>query len=267
MTTPILGILQALAMMMLPFAVAHFFGRRHGFSWKLAGIGAAFFLLAQLFKGATLIIPLKVAGISANAFAKTFAYGIVAAALPGFWEELLKYWPMKSFMREKTWRNAVIFGLGFGGIEAFYLGFQILMIEIVASQNPGVLPPELRAQFAAAFTPAMIGTAVLAVMGTPGGHQPPRGLRSAELEGHRDSESKISRVRHALPLHPGPRAGVLPDLRAWARNRGILPGGGLGLSGRSVGAVVHSPGRCGHRRNVTSRTNPAAGAIGPRRPV
>lgn len=163
-TTPVLGILQALAMMILPFAVAHFFSRRHGFSWKLAGIGAAFFLLAQVFKGATLIIPLKIAGISASAFAGTFAYGFVAAALPGFWEELLKYWPMKSFMRDKTWRNAVVFGLGFGGIEAFYLGFQVLMIAVLASTNPAVLPPELKRQFAAAFTPTMIGTAVLAVL-------------------------------------------------------------------------------------------------------
>ncbi len=153
--------LNALLMMGLPVALGFFLARKLGVRWRLFGIGAATFLASQVVH-----IPL-VLGLTA-----LFAKGLlpsppkawqllfnatVLGVLAGLCEETARYFAYRTVKSMRTWRQALMFGAGHGGIEAIILGVlaasALVNMATLRSYDVNSLPvgPEQRASTAAAI--------------------------------------------------------------------------------------------------------------------
>ncbi|MGE5672698.1 MAG: YhfC family glutamic-type intramembrane protease [Mycobacterium leprae] len=123
-------VIQGLLLMLLPVAVVALFARRRKIAWAFLGVGAGMFLLAQVPKA----LEVKLIGMDFNWYMV-----LPLATVPGVWEELFKWGPLK-LLRPKNWRAVLDFGLGFGGIEAAFLGLSVLITGITAIAAPGLIP-------------------------------------------------------------------------------------------------------------------------------
>jgi uncharacterized membrane protein YhfC len=119
--------LNFVLMIALPIALGIFLARRLKLGWGLWAIGAATFVLSQVVH-----IPLNI-GLTAL-FAKDILppppeswrlyFNLAVLGLTaGLSEETARYLVYRFWIKEaRTWREAVMFGAGHGGIEAIILG-------------------------------------------------------------------------------------------------------------------------------------------------
>lgn len=142
---------------LLPISLAVYFYKKHRISLMAVLIGAGVFVVSQI----VLRIPLLALvgkqqwyiDMSANAYVLGLFLGLTA----GLFEEVGRYIAMKFFMKKTlSWKNAVAFGIGHGGIEAIALVGLTLLNYLVMSFmiNSGAfdslvaakLPPEIAQQ-------------------------------------------------------------------------------------------------------------------------
>jgi uncharacterized membrane protein YhfC len=145
--------LNALLMIALPLALGVFIARRWRVGWRLYVIGAVTFVGAQV-----LHIPFN-ADVLSTAIERislvlphertplwllALLYGLSA----GLFEEVARYLVYRFWLRDdRTWRQALMFGAGHGGIEAILLGGLATFALIQAITYRGadlsaVVPPE-----------------------------------------------------------------------------------------------------------------------------
>lgn len=124
--------INGLLMISMPVGLAIFLRRRFGHGWGLIGIGAATFVLSQvghipfnalltyLFNQGVLPTPPQIWRMPFNA--------VVLGLSAGLWEECARYatyrWWAKS---ARKWQDAIMLGVGHGGIEAILLGLLVLV--------------------------------------------------------------------------------------------------------------------------------------------
>jgi uncharacterized membrane protein YhfC len=140
--------LNFLLMLAMPFALGAYFARRLGTRWGLFWAGAITFIASQVVH-----LPLNAA------FLPVFQSS-VAAGLPAAWqrpataivlglsagvcEELARYLVLRFWLKDvRTWRKALMFGAGHGGIEAVIVGllaaqFAVNMF-ILSNEDPARL--------------------------------------------------------------------------------------------------------------------------------
>ena len=108
-------------------------------------VGAAVFGLMQLLLRIPLLGELQnQAWFSLFTVTHTLVYALLLAFSAGLFEEVGRYFGTRWFLKEKylTWNNAVVFGLGHGGIEAFALAgipYASILIDAVAGRNIALL--------------------------------------------------------------------------------------------------------------------------------
>jgi uncharacterized membrane protein YhfC len=142
---------------LFPLAVALLARRRLGVGWRYFGYGALIFVLFQLITRVPLVQLLQ--GILAPQLQASrpllFAWLAALALSAGLFEEIGRYVGYRWLMRReaKTWRKAVMYGLGHGGIESMLLVAGLALLGLVnlvvlSTLDLSTLPlaPEQRAQ-------------------------------------------------------------------------------------------------------------------------
>jgi uncharacterized membrane protein YhfC len=168
--------ISTLFVVLYPVVLAIIANRRLKVGWRYAGYGALIFFLFQLISRVPLVYWLQnlMAPALRTSVTLRFAWIVALALSAGLVEEIGRYvgyrWLMKR--EEKTWRKAIMYGIGHGGLESMLLvGGQLLltlinviMITSLLSTNPKALPTGqlavIKQQFAAinalpAWTPLL----------------------------------------------------------------------------------------------------------------
>src|SRR5258707_6915590 len=155
--------LNFLLMMGLPFVLAAFLARRLGLRWGLFWVGAVTFIASQIVHlplnavlgGLGLIKP-------ATAGWPLVVFAVVLGLSAGLCEELARYLVLLFWLkRDRSWRAALMFGAGHGGVESFIFGviaaigtINIFVLRNVDPARLGVTAdklPAVQAQIAAAW--------------------------------------------------------------------------------------------------------------------
>ena len=126
----VLYTVNALFMIALPLIIATFLERRWRTDWGLFGIGAATFVLTQVFH-----IPFNMAlanwGILPSGVGEGGSLILTAIILglsAGVFEEVGRYFSYRYWAKDaRTWAKGMMLGAGHGGIEAILLGFLALI--------------------------------------------------------------------------------------------------------------------------------------------
>ena len=138
--------LNALLMIAMPLTLGVYLTRKFSVPWRLFGIGAVTFVASQIFHIPFNIFVLnpvlekqglsitQVVGVQLLIIA--ILYGVSA----GFFEEVARYIVYRFWLKkenERTWRSALIFGAGHGGIEAVITGVLavVTLIRLLALRD------------------------------------------------------------------------------------------------------------------------------------
>ncbi|MBN2387813.1 MAG: YhfC family intramembrane metalloprotease [Anaerolineales bacterium] len=125
--------LNGLLMIAMPIALAVVLTRRFRMGWGIWWIGVSAFILSQIghipFNWAMgLVFDNSTAMIYWDPLAKRVFNAIFLGLSAGVFEELTRYLVLRFWARSaRSWRNAVLFGAGHGGIEALILGVLVLV--------------------------------------------------------------------------------------------------------------------------------------------
>ena len=151
--------LDGLLMVGLPLLLGWFLARRLGTKWRLFGVGMATFFLSQvvhlpLLWGLTTLFAQKVLPSPPGPWQLLFN-AVVLGLAAGLCEEGARYLVLRYWIESaRTWREALMFGAGHGGLEAMILGALVLVtyIAMVAlrSTSLAALPLSAAQQAAAA---------------------------------------------------------------------------------------------------------------------
>jgi uncharacterized membrane protein YhfC len=140
--------LNFLLMLAMPFLLGAFFARRLGARWGLFWAGAVTFIASQVVHLPlnALILP----GLQANilpglpATWQRPAFAVVVGLSAGLCEELARYLVLRFWLKDvRTWRMALMFGAGHGGIEAAILGVLAALTTLNIFILRGVDPAQL----------------------------------------------------------------------------------------------------------------------------
>lgn len=131
-------------MIIMPILLGWWVASRRQVGWYLFGIGAAGFVLSQIFH-----IPFNWLVLQKYAWVSTenlFVYALFLGLSAGLFEEVTRYLTFRYWaVRARTWGKGLMLGTGWGGIEAIILGglgFYGLM-QIVMLQNNQALVESL----------------------------------------------------------------------------------------------------------------------------
>jgi uncharacterized membrane protein YhfC len=156
--------LNFLLMIGMPFLLAAFLARRMRVRWGLFWVGALTFVASQVVH-----IPLNVVlgrlGLikSASAGWPLVWYAVVLGLSAGVCEELARFLVLRFWLKgSRSWRSALMFGAGHGGVESVIFGtlaaiqtFNLFVLRNVDPATLGVTPdklPAVQAQINAAFS-------------------------------------------------------------------------------------------------------------------
>lgn len=142
------GILMpSLGMILVSLAFVMYAARKRLLGWRELGLGALFWVLTVFVKFAFAIpvnpVVYRVLGVS---YDDLFSPGNLTAyfyigALTGIFEAGLAYLILrKSRWGKATWDQALVFGIGFGVVEALLLGLVGLFSSLAAFISPDALP-------------------------------------------------------------------------------------------------------------------------------
>lgn len=146
-------ILNSLLMFALPLALAVFLVRRFRLSWRIFLIGAGTFVGAEIFAipfGRVLLQPVLIElGLGgADRGWPLVMVGISFGLVAGVFEEGARYVVLRRWLKdERSWKGAILYGLGHGGMEALLLGGLALyvLLQAIAYRNADLatlVPPE-----------------------------------------------------------------------------------------------------------------------------
>jgi uncharacterized membrane protein YhfC len=153
--------LEAFLMMALPVVLGLFLHHRMALRWRLFTAGALTFIASQIVH-----IPLLI-GITALFMQNVLPTPPVEWRVPfnaamlgllaGLCEEIARWAAYRYFIRTaRTWHEALMFGAGHGGVEAFLLGLTVLINFLAYSaMSPAqidALPPAAQAQIHAVMS-------------------------------------------------------------------------------------------------------------------
>ncbi len=127
-------LLNGLLMIAMPIALGIFLARRTGQRWKLFLVGAVLFVASQVlhipFNLIVLNPMLKQLGFGDGGFNAALVVGALLLGLSaGLFEEITRWLGLRFWLRDtRSWNSALMYGAGWGGIEAILLGLTVLWV-------------------------------------------------------------------------------------------------------------------------------------------
>ena len=136
------AVFTVLVCMVLPLGVlAVLLVQRRGLAFSFA-IGVATFLISQVFTRIPLLGVLQGnPGYVAFALGQPALYAILLALSAGVFEEGGRFIAMKLTRRHRTFADALAFGMGHGGVEAFLVGINSLYALLYQREALAQSPP------------------------------------------------------------------------------------------------------------------------------
>ena len=124
-------LINGLWMLFLPIGLAVYLTRRFHASWRLIGIGAATFILSQVghipFNGYVLSPLLAALGAQLPNGVPLLVNSLLFGLSAGMFEEGSRYLVLRFWAKDaRSWRSALLFGTGHGGVESVILGGLVL---------------------------------------------------------------------------------------------------------------------------------------------
>ena len=119
--------LNFVLMIVMPILLGVFLARRLGLKWSLCAVGAVTFIASQvvhipLNNGLTALFVYKILPAPPQAWKLPFN-AVVLGLTAGLCEETARYLVYRYWIKSaRTWREALMFGAGHGGIEAIIFG-------------------------------------------------------------------------------------------------------------------------------------------------
>lgn len=153
--------LNGLLMIAMPIALAIFLQRRLGVRGSLFGAGALTFIASQVLhipflSLLTALFAQHVLPAPPSEWALPFN-AVVLGLAAGLFEEVARWIAYRYFLRTaRTWKEALMFGAGHGGIEAILLGMVVLVTFAAMytfQTTPGLIPAGQSAQIQAQLGP------------------------------------------------------------------------------------------------------------------
>ncbi len=123
--------LVALLEIAVPLGAGYWLKKKFNLPWKIFGFGALFFVLVQILHIPLVLItqPTITAFFASDTFMLILVLGIYLGLLAGLFEEIGRFLVFKFFFArqkiELTKKNALMFGLGWGGIESILVGLLV----------------------------------------------------------------------------------------------------------------------------------------------
>jgi uncharacterized membrane protein YhfC len=121
-------LLNALLMIGIPLGLGLVLHRRWSINWRYFLVGAATFVGSQVLHipfNLLVLVPIadKMGLIGTEIFLPLAIYALLLGLSAGLFEEGARYVVYRLWLRDvKSWKEAVFFGAGHGGVEAFLLG-------------------------------------------------------------------------------------------------------------------------------------------------
>jgi uncharacterized membrane protein YhfC len=127
--------IATLFVVVYPVVLAIIARRRLKVGWRYAGYGALIFFLFQMISRVPLVTWLQnllAPALNASATLR-FAWIVALALSAGLVEEIGRYVAYRWLMRreEKTWRKAIMYGIGHGGLESMLLVGGLLLLTLI----------------------------------------------------------------------------------------------------------------------------------------
>jgi uncharacterized membrane protein YhfC len=149
--------LNALLMIALPLSLGVFLAKRFRTSWRIFMVGAITFVASQIFHlpfNGWVLSPLvtRLGLTETHSGLPLLVFALVFGLSAGVFEELARYVVYRFWLRDvRSWRGALMFGAGHGGIEAILLGGLAVyaLLQAVAYRGAdlsAVVPPEQLSQ-------------------------------------------------------------------------------------------------------------------------
>jgi uncharacterized membrane protein YhfC len=157
-------VLNGLLMIAVPIVLGIYLARWTGQRWKLFLVGAVLFVVSQVlhipFNLVVLNPILEQLGLGDGVLNAGLVVGALLLGLSaGLFEEITRWLGLRYWIKEaRSWNSALMYGAGWGGIEAILLGLVVLwaLTQALLYQQgllQGLIPPEqlelVDAQFAA----------------------------------------------------------------------------------------------------------------------
>lgn len=148
--------INALVMLIAPLALGIWLASRWRAPWRLFGVGAVTFFLAQVGHipfNQWVLNPLLP---EPQGFGRILLSAVLLGLSAGLFEESARYLVYRFWLREaRTWRDGMMFGAGHGGLEAIILGLLALVgvfntYLIVSGQAAQMVGPGQAEQLSAA---------------------------------------------------------------------------------------------------------------------
>jgi uncharacterized membrane protein YhfC len=155
--------LNALVMIALPLSLGVFLVKRFQTSWRIFVIGAITFVAAQIFHlpfNGWVLSPLvtRLGLMEVRSGLPLLMFALVFGLSAGLFEEIARYVVYRLWLRDvRSWRGAMMFGAGHGGIEAILLGGLAAygLLQAIAYRGvdlSSIVPPEQLSQAEAQLT-------------------------------------------------------------------------------------------------------------------
>lgn len=122
----LIRLLAAVLAILIPFPIARYFHRRHGIPWSLFRWGCLTFVVSQVFHIPFNVLVLKMIGLQGDLprGASLIYLAIFAGLSAGIFEETTRYLAYRYKLTtpaDRTFKSALMFGVGHGGIESILL--------------------------------------------------------------------------------------------------------------------------------------------------
>ena len=134
-------IVAGLLEIIYPIALAFFVKRSQGTSWRVYFIGCAMFLASLIRIPLNNYATVTIMGSTIGKYALTLL-PLLHSVTAGLFEEGARYIAYKFLVKNHTFQNGLMYGVGHGGIESIYLvGASVLSVGVIILTNPSAFTP------------------------------------------------------------------------------------------------------------------------------
>jgi uncharacterized membrane protein YhfC len=133
MNTPLIiaFVIAILVETIIPFLLVYYLARKFKANWKLAGWGALVFIAVQILHIGFLWAidePVKSFLHQLSRTETILLNAVLLGLLAGLFEEIGRYLSFRYLIKNaRTWKDALTFGAGWGGVESFAVGILVIL--------------------------------------------------------------------------------------------------------------------------------------------